>query len=101
MEAYGQFSPELAECAAPFFNSGWIDAPSGDSKLSGAFAHPTVPSAHPFLMLNYMGPSRDIMTLAHELGHSVHQRLAAAQGGLSWSICHCFWPRQREYLAKC
>jgi len=80
MEAYGQFSPQLAEMAAPFFNSGWIDAPVGNGKLSGAFAHPTVPSAHPYLMLNYMGRSRDIMTLAHELGHGVHQRLAAAQG---------------------
>ncbi|MBE0581438.1 M3 family oligoendopeptidase [Devosia sp.] len=80
MEAYGKFSPKLAEVAAPFFNSGWIDAPTGDGKLSGAFAHPTVPSAHPYLMLNYLGRSRDIMTLAHELGHGVHQRLAAAQG---------------------
>ncbi|HEX9596087.1 MAG TPA: M3 family oligoendopeptidase, partial [Anaerolineales bacterium] len=80
MEAYGKFSPELAQMAAPFFNSGWIDAPVGNGKLSGAFAHPTVPSAHPYLMLNYMGRSRDIMTLAHELGHGVHQRLAAAQG---------------------
>jgi len=82
MEAYGKFSPQLAEVAAPFFDSGWIDAPTGDGKLSGAFAHPTVPSAHPYLMLNYMGRSRDIMTLAHELGHGVHQRLAAAQGPL-------------------
>jgi len=80
MEAYGRFSPELAAVAAPFFDSGWIDAPTGNGKLSGAFAHPTVPSAHPYLMLNYMGRSRDIMTLAHELGHGVHQRLAAAQG---------------------
>ncbi|WP_375452198.1 M3 family oligoendopeptidase [uncultured Devosia sp.] len=82
LEAYGKFSPKLAEVAAPFFNSGWIDAPVGEGKLSGAFAHPTVPSAHPYLMLNYMGRSRDIMTLAHELGHGVHQRLAAAQGPL-------------------
>ena len=80
MEAYGRFSPRLADLASPFFNSGWIDAPTGDGKLSGAFAHPTVPSAHPYLMLNYMGRSRDIMTLAHELGHGVHQRLAAKQG---------------------
>jgi len=80
LEAYGRFSPELAEVAKPFFNSGWIDAPTGNGKLSGAFAHPTVPSAHPYLMLNYMGRTRDIMTLAHELGHGVHQRLAAAQG---------------------
>ncbi|KRA98207.1 oligoendopeptidase F [Devosia sp. Root685] len=80
LDAYGRFSPELAEVAKPFFNSGWIDAPTGDGKLSGAFAHPTVPSAHPYLMLNYLGRTRDIMTLAHELGHGVHQRLAAAQG---------------------
>ncbi|HWV21569.1 MAG TPA: M3 family oligoendopeptidase [Devosia sp.] len=80
LDAYGRFSPDLAEVAKPFFNSGWIDAPTGDGKLSGAFAHPTVPSAHPYLMLNYLGRTRDIMTLAHELGHGVHQRLAAAQG---------------------
>ena len=80
LDAYGRFSPDLAEIAKPFFNSGWIDAPTGNGKLSGAFAHPTVPSAHPYLMLNYLGRTRDIMTLAHELGHGVHQRLAAAQG---------------------
>lgn len=80
LDAYGRFSPDLADVAKPFFNSGWIDAPTGEGKLSGAFAHPTVPSAHPYLMLNYLGRTRDIMTLAHELGHGVHQRLAAAQG---------------------
>ncbi|WIY52299.1 M3 family oligoendopeptidase [Devosia sp. YIM 151766] len=80
LDAYGRFSPELADIAKPFFNSGWIDAPAGNGKRSGAFAHPTVPSAHPYLMLNYLGRTRDIMTLAHELGHGVHQRLAAAQG---------------------
>jgi len=80
LDAYGRFSPDLADVAKPSFNSGWIDAPTGDGKLSGAFAHPTVPSAHPYLMLNYLGRTRDIMTLAHELGHGVHQRLAAAQG---------------------
>jgi oligoendopeptidase F len=78
--AYEKFSPRLREVAEPFFGSGWIDAPTGQGKMSGAFAHPTVPSAHPFLMLNYMGRPRDVMTLAHELGHGVHQRLAAAQG---------------------
>lgn len=78
--AYEKFSPRLREVAEPFFSSGWIDAPTGQGKMSGAFAHPTVPSAHPFLMLNYMGRPRDVMTLAHELGHGVHQRLAAAQG---------------------
>ena len=80
LDAYGRFSPDLADLAKPFFNSGWIDAPAGNGKRSGAFAHPTVPSAHPYLMLNYLGRTRDIMTLAHELGHGVHQRLAAMQG---------------------
>lgn len=82
MDAYGEFSPKLAEVAEPFFDSGWIDAPVREGKAPGAFAHPTVPSAHPYLMLNYLGKSRDVMTLAHELGHGVHQRLAAAQGPL-------------------
>lgn len=82
MGAYGGFSPRLAEIAEPFFNSGWIDAAVKDGKSPGAFAHPTVPSAHPYLMLNYMGKARDVMTLAHELGHGVHQRLAAGQGAL-------------------
>ncbi|SBV98023.1 Oligoendopeptidase F [uncultured Alphaproteobacteria bacterium] len=82
MGAYGRFSPELAATAQPFFDKPWIDVPVRPGKASGAFAHPTVPSAHPYLMLNYMGRSRDVMTLAHELGHGVHQRLAAAQGTL-------------------
>jgi len=82
MNAYGGFSPKLAEAAKPFFEKAWIDVPVRPGKASGAFAHPTVPSAHPYLMLNYMGRSRDVMTLAHELGHGCHQRLAAAQGTL-------------------
>jgi len=82
LSAYGKFSPNLVEVAQPFFNSGWIDAPVRDGKSPGAFAHPTVPSAHPYLMLNYLGKARDVMTLAHELGHGVHQRLAAPQGAL-------------------
>ena len=82
LEAYGRFSPELVRLAEPFFERGWIDAPVRDGKAPGAFAHPTVPSAHPFLMLNYLGKARDVMTLAHELGHGVHQRLAAPQGAL-------------------
>jgi len=82
LEAYGKFSPKLVEVAQPFFDSGWIDAPVKDGKAPGAFAHPTVPSAHPYLMLNYLGRARDVMTLAHELGHGVHQRLAAPQGAL-------------------
>ncbi len=80
--AYEEFSPKLADIAAPFFQNGWIDAPAIPGKASGAFAHPTVPSAHPYLLLNYQGKTRDVMTLAHELGHGVHQRLAAPQGHL-------------------
>jgi oligoendopeptidase F len=82
MEAYTRFSPELARVAEPFFQRGWIDAPVKDGKSPGAFAHPTVPSAHPYLMLNYLGRARDVMTLAHELGHGVHQVLAGPQGAL-------------------
>lgn len=82
LDAYGNFSPELADLAKPFFNSGWIDAAASEGKAPGAFAHPTVTTAHPYLMLNYMGKPRDVMTLAHELGHGVHQRLAAEQGEL-------------------
>lgn len=82
LDAYGRFSPRLVELAEPFFKGGWIDAPVREGKASGAFAHPTVTTAHPYLMLNYMGKARDVMTLAHELGHGVHQRLAAGQGEL-------------------
>ncbi|HHB82730.1 MAG TPA: M3 family oligoendopeptidase [Devosia sp.] len=82
LDAYGNFSPYLAEVAQPFFEGGWIDAPVTPGKSPGAFAHPTVPSAHPYLMLNYLGKTRDVMTLAHELGHGVHQVLAAGQGPL-------------------
>ena len=80
--AYGEFAPEMADIAKRFFEEGWIDAPAGGGKAPGAFAHPTVPSAHPFVMLNYLGKARDVMTLAHELGHGVHQVLAADQGEL-------------------
>jgi oligoendopeptidase F len=80
--AYGAFSPELERIAAPFFERPWIDAALRPGKASGAFAHPTVPSAHPYLLLNYHGKARDVMTLAHELGHGVHQVLAAGQGYL-------------------
>jgi oligoendopeptidase F len=80
--AYGAFSPELAEIGGRFFTGAWIDAPVKPGKASGAFAHPTVPSVHPYLLLNYQGKSRDVMTLAHELGHGVHQVLAGPQGAL-------------------
>jgi oligoendopeptidase F len=82
LSAYGAFSPELAAVGGRFFAGHWIDAPVRPGKASGAFAHPTVPSAHPYLLLNYQGRVRDVMTLAHELGHGVHQVLAAGQGFL-------------------
>ncbi|WP_179380161.1 M3 family oligoendopeptidase [Jannaschia marina] len=80
MDAYAGFSPEMAELAEPFFDKGWIDAEVKPGKAPGAFAHPTVTSVHPYVMLNYLGKPRDVMTLAHELGHGVHQVLAAGQG---------------------
>jgi len=80
--AYRSFSPELADLGQRFFDNNWIDVPVRPGKTSGAFAHPTVPGAHPYLMLNYQGKSRDVMTLAHELGHGVHQILAGGQGAL-------------------
>jgi oligoendopeptidase F len=82
LSAYRAFSPELAAIGGRFFAGRWIDAPVRPGKASGAFAHPTVPSAHPYLLLNYQGRVRDVMTLAHELGHGVHQVLAARQGYL-------------------
>jgi oligoendopeptidase F len=80
--AYQGFDPEIGALAKNFFAKPWIDAPPRPGKASGAFAHPTVPSAHPYLLLNYMGKARDVMTLAHEMGHGVHQLLAARQGPL-------------------
>ncbi|MCO5065060.1 MAG: M3 family oligoendopeptidase [Rhizobiaceae bacterium] len=82
LTAYGSFSPEMADIAKRFFDLNWIDAPVRAGKAPGAFAHPTVPSAHPYVLLNYLGTPRDVMTLAHELGHGVHQVLAASQGAL-------------------
>lgn len=82
LTAYRDFSPDLADIGQQFFDNAWIDAPVREGKSSGAFAHPTVPSAHPYLLLNYQGKTRDVMTLAHELGHGCHQVLAAPQGNL-------------------
>jgi oligoendopeptidase F len=82
LTAYGAFSPKMAGIAERFFDERWIDAPVRPGKAPGAFAHPTVPSAHPFVLLNYQGKPRDVMTLAHELGHGVHQVLAAPNGAL-------------------
>jgi oligoendopeptidase F len=82
MEAYAAFDPRMADLAKPFFDKGWIDAAVKPGKAPGAFAHPTVTTVHPYVMLNYLGKPRDVMTLAHELGHGVHQVLAAGQGEL-------------------
>lgn len=82
LDAYAGFSPKMSAIAADFFDKNWIDAPTRPGKAPGAFAHPTVPSAHPYVLLNYQGKTRDVMTLAHELGHGVHQVLAGGQGAL-------------------
>jgi len=82
LSAYAGFAPEMADIARNFFDRNWIDAPTRPGKVPGAFAHPTVPSVHPYVLLNYMGKPRDVMTLAHELGHGVHQVLAGGQGTL-------------------
>jgi oligoendopeptidase F len=82
LTAYRGFSPEMASIAERFFTDRWIDAPVRPGKAPGAFSHPTTPSAHPYVLLNYQGKPRDVMTLAHELGHGVHQVLAAKNGAL-------------------
>ncbi|MFQ5617820.1 MAG: M3 family oligoendopeptidase [Rhodospirillales bacterium] len=82
LDAYGGFAPEMADIAGRFFDRRWIDAPPRPGKDSGAFSHPTVPSAHPYILMNFHGRARDVMTLAHELGHGVHQVLSAGQGAL-------------------
>jgi oligoendopeptidase F len=82
LTAYGAFSPDMASIAKRFFTDRWIDAPVRPGKAPGAFSHPTTPSAHPYVLLNYQGKPRDVMTLAHELGHGVHQVLAAPNGAL-------------------
>jgi oligoendopeptidase F len=82
LKAYTGFAPDMASIAKRFFEGGWIDAPVRACKSPGAFSHPTVPSVHPYILMNYQGKARDVMTLAHELGHGVHQVLAAPQGPL-------------------
>ena len=82
LDAYRGFSPDMADIAQQFFDKSWIDAPVRPGKAPGAFAHPTSPSVHPYVLLNYQGKPRDVMTLAHELGHGVHQVLAAPNGPL-------------------
>jgi oligoendopeptidase F len=80
--AYQAFSPQLASTIEPFFSKNWIDAPVYAGKESGAFSHPAVPAVHPYVLMNYQGRPRDVMTLAHELGHGAHQVLAGSQGHL-------------------
>jgi oligoendopeptidase F len=82
LAAYRAFSPKMADIAARFFSERWIDAPVRIGKAPGAFSHPTTPSLHPYVLVNYQGKPRDVMTLAHELGHGVHQVLAAPNGAL-------------------
>jgi oligoendopeptidase F len=80
--AYSAFSPRMGDIARRFFDEGWIDAPVRPGKAPGAFAHPTTPSAHPYILVNFLGKARDVTTLAHELGHGVHQVLAGVNGPL-------------------
>ncbi len=82
LDAFSGFSPALAGAAEPFFENGWIDAAPRPGKAPGAFAHSTVVDVHPYILLNFQGRKRDVMVLAHELGHGVHQRLSAVQGAL-------------------
>jgi oligoendopeptidase F len=80
--AYDGFSPKMSTIARRFFDERWIDAPVRPGKQPGAFSHPAVPSVHPYVLMNYQGKPRDVMTLAHELGHGVHQVLAGPNGAL-------------------
>lgn len=82
LDAYGQFAPDMRAIAKRFFDNNWIDAPVREGKANGAFSASTVPSVHPYVLMNYLGKPRDVMTLAHELGHGVHQWLAREQGPL-------------------
>ncbi|MBT4203427.1 M3 family oligoendopeptidase [Hyphomicrobiales bacterium] len=82
IESYSSFSEEIGDIANQFFSNNWIDAPSLEGKVSGAFAHPTTPNKHPYILLNYQGRARDVMTLAHELGHGIHQTLSSRHGPL-------------------
>jgi oligoendopeptidase F len=85
LQAFGSFSPQMAEIAREFFDNDWIDAELRSGKRGGAFSHGTVPSVHPYVFLNYTGRLRDVMTLAHELGHGIHQYLSREQG---YFQCH-------------
>ena len=79
IESFAAFDADMAAIARTFFDKGWVDAAISPGKASGAFSHPTVPSAHPYILMNFAGKARDVMTLAHEMGHGIHQVLAAEQ----------------------
>lgn len=83
LAAFAGFSEDMASIVSRFFRERWIDAPARPGKRAGAFSHPAVPSVHPYVMVNYTGKLRDVMTVAHELGHGVHQVLAASKGYLN------------------
>ncbi len=80
LDAFGAFSSDMRAIAEEFFERGWIDAPVAEGKTGGAFSHPATPDVHPFVLVNFTGTASDVMTLAHELGHGVHQYLARDQG---------------------
>lgn len=82
LAAFAKLSPEMEKTGRRFFDEGWIDAEPREGKDSGGFSHPAVPSTHPFILVNYFGTTGDVMTLAHELGHGIHQVMAAKQGQL-------------------
>ena len=81
-DAYNNFSPEMANIGQQFFDNNWIDVPTRQGKRGGGFMMPTTPKVHPYILLNYIGKTRDVMTLAHELGHGIHQTLADKNGYL-------------------
>ena len=82
LESFQDLAPKFADTARTFFNQPWIDARPRPGKQSGAFAHPVTAERHPFVFMNYMGERRDVLTLAHELGHAVHQTLCQPLGTL-------------------
>ncbi len=82
LKAFSAFSPTIAEVAEKFFDGNWIHAPVTPGKRGGAFASPTVPSAHPYVFVNYTGKANDVMTLAHELGHGIHMYLSGQEHGI-------------------
>ena len=85
LDAYGEFSPMMSDIALRFFDEKWIDAAIKQGKRGGAYSAGTVPSVHPYVFMNYDGRLRDVQTLAHELGHGVHQYLSRKQGALQAS----------------